>query len=95
MNKTVSGLLVSLLVTAPALAQSAVATTSAHAAAKEGQMLIDADGRRLALIDRVDGDGSAEIIIEGHVATIPATTLSMVNGRLMTSLKKTQVVAMQ
>jgi hypothetical protein len=43
----------------------------------------------------VDGDGSAEILIDGHVATIPAATLSMVNGRLVTSLKKTQIIAVQ
>jgi hypothetical protein len=94
-NKTVSVLLASLLMTAPALAQTAAATTSSHAEAKAGQMLNDVDGRRLAQVDQVDGDGSAEIIIDGHVATIPATTLSVVNGHLMTSLKKTQIIAMQ
>jgi hypothetical protein len=92
-NVTVSVFLASLLVTAPAVAQG-TATTQARAAAKPGEMLMDADGRRLAAVDRVDGDGSAEIIIDGRVATIPAPTLSTVNGRLMTSLKKTQVIAL-
>ncbi len=95
MNKTVSMLLVSLLVTAPAMAQTAAATTSAHATAKPGEMLTDADGRRLAQVDQVDGDGSAEILIDGRVATIPAATLSVVNGHLTTSLKKTQIIAVQ
>jgi len=94
-NKTVSMLMVSLLVAAPALAQTAAATTSSHAAARAGQMLTDVDGRRLAPVDQVDGDGSAEILIDGHVATIPATTLSVVNGHLTTSMKKTQIIAVQ
>jgi hypothetical protein len=100
-TKTLSVVLFSLILAAPALSQTAAATTTAPtaaapaAAAKVGEMLIDANGGRLGRVDRVNDDGSAEILIDDRVATIPATTLSMVNGRLMTSMKKSQVLALQ
>jgi hypothetical protein len=43
---------------------------------------------------RVGADGSAQIIIEGKLVSIPVGTLSTANGRLMTSLSKSEVLAL-
>lgn len=93
MNKALSVLFVSMIAYAPMAAQHAAAAGAA--VAKEGDMMIDATGGRLGVVDRVDDDGSAEIIIDGRVVTIPASTLTVVNGHLTTSLKKPQVLAAQ
>jgi hypothetical protein len=91
---TLSLLLATLIVSAATAVQGAAATPTAPVAVP-GKMLNDANGGRLALVDRVDQDGSAEIIIDGRLVTVPAATLSVVGGRLMTSLKKPQVLALQ
>jgi hypothetical protein len=56
--------------------------------------LVAANGSRLATVYRVNADGSAQIIIDGKLVTVPATTLSMSGGRLTTSLTKSQVLAL-
>ena len=61
------------------------------AEAKAGTMLVSADGVRLGPVYRVGNDGSAQLIIKGKMATVPAATLSMVDGRLTTSLSKSDV----
>ena len=94
MKKTLSLLLATLAVSAVTAVQVAAATPGAPVAAT-GKMLIDANGGRLATVDRVDADGSAEIILDGRVVTVPAATLSVVDGKLKTSLKKPQVLALQ
>jgi hypothetical protein len=60
----------------------------------KGSMLVSANGARLAPVYRVGADGSAQIILEGKMITIPATTLSLAGGRLMTSLSKIEVLAL-
>ena len=60
----------------------------------KGSMLVAANGARLAPVYRVGTDGSAQIIIEGKMVTVPAATLSMTGGRLTTSLTKTEVLAL-
>lgn len=79
---------VSLLVAAPAFAENLTA-------AAQGKMLVDAAGARLAVIDRVDADGSADILLDGHVVKVPGATLSMNNGKVITSLKKSEVASLR
>ena len=62
--------------------------------AVKGSMVIAANGARLAPVYRVGADGSAQIILEGKMVTIPASKLSMADGRLMTSLTKNEVLAL-
>lgn len=59
--------------------------------AKAGTMLVSSDGVRLGPVYRVASDGSAQIIIKGKMATVPASTISVVDGRLTTSLSKNDV----
>jgi hypothetical protein len=63
-------------------------------AASKGKMLVAANGARLGPVYRVGADGSAQIIIEGKLVSIPVGTLSTANGRLMTSLSKSEVLAL-
>ena len=60
----------------------------------KGSMLIAANGARLAPVYRVAPDGGAQIILDGKMVTVPATTLSMTGGRLVTSLTKSEILAL-
>jgi hypothetical protein len=61
----------------------------------KGAMLFSADGGRLGTVYRVMGDGSAQIIFESRMVTIPANTLSSKDGKLTTSLKKPEVMSLK
>jgi hypothetical protein len=65
------------------------AANAVHAA--EGQMLITADGARLARVYHVNADGSVQLILDYRMVTVPVNTLSMKNGQLTTSLTRKQV----
>jgi hypothetical protein len=77
----------------PAAAQAPSEAASAPVAAK-GKMLVAANGARLGAVYRVGADGSAQIIIDGKMVAVPANTLSSVDGKLTTSLTKSQVLAL-
>jgi hypothetical protein len=57
-------------------------------------MLVAANGARLAPVYRVAPDGGAQIILDGKMVTVPAATLSMTDGRLVTSLTKSEILAL-
>ena len=59
------------------------------------EQLVDATGGRLAPVYRVGADGSASIILDGRMVTIPGSTLSVADGKLKTSLSKREVIALQ
>jgi hypothetical protein len=82
--------LVCVLGTAAAVAQD---QAPAGAAAK-GQILVASNGARLGAVYRVGADGSAQMIIDGRMVTVPASTLSTVDGKLMTSLSKSEVLGL-
>jgi hypothetical protein len=71
------------LISLSAIAQEGVAT--------EGKMLVAANGARLGAVYRVTGDGSAQLIVDGKMVTVPASTLSVVDGKLTTTLSKSEV----
>jgi hypothetical protein len=79
--------------TSPASVSSPEGTAAAVTAAK-GNMLTAANGTRLGQVYRVGADGSAQIIIDGRMVSVPAGTLSMSGGKLTTSLTKSQVLAL-
>lgn len=81
-NSWVASLMVAL-VSMSAIAQDAVAT--------EGKMLVSANGARLGAVYRVTDDGSAQLIVDGKMVTVPASTLSVVDGKLTTTLSKSEV----
>ncbi len=57
-------------------------------------MLVSANGARLGTVNRLAADGSPQIIIDGKLVTVPLATLSTVNGKLTTSLSKSEVLAL-
>jgi hypothetical protein len=66
---------------------------AASAAATKGRILVAADGARLGTVYRVAPDGAVQMIIAGRMITVPASTLSSVDGRLVTSLSKNEILA--
>jgi hypothetical protein len=80
-----------------AVAQDSMAPKAATTAvvASKGKMLVAANGGRLGSVYRVSPDGSAEIFIDGKLVTIPAATLSSASdGKLTTSLSKSEVIGL-
>jgi hypothetical protein len=77
------------------VAVTAVAQDSPSAAlAAKGQVLVAANGSRLGAVYRVASDGSVQMIIDGKMITVPAATLSSSEGKLTTSLTKSEVLAL-
>ena len=82
----------------PAVAQTSSAApgvATATPVASEGKMLIGADHSRLGSVVRVESDGSAAIIFDGHMVTVPASTLRMAEGKLTTSLSRHDLTTME
>jgi hypothetical protein len=77
----------------PAAAQGPSDAAPASVAEK-GKMLVAANGARLGSVYRVGADGSAQLIIDGRMVSVPANTLSSVDGKLTTSLTKSQVLSL-
>ena len=94
MKKSSLVVLLSAVVALSGAAYSVSAAEEAPVSPVKGSMLIAANGARLAPVYRVGADGSAQIILEGKMVTIPASKLSMAGGRLTTSLTKNEVLAL-
>ena len=79
---------------AEATPQARVATEAAGApavAVTAGKMLYGPTGRRLAASYSVRQDGTAQVILNGRLVTVPAATLSDVDGKVTTSLTKQEL----
>jgi hypothetical protein len=72
----------------------AAATDGTSTVAAKGKVLVAADGARLGTVYRVGPDGAVQMILDGKMITVPASTLSSVDGRLVTSLSKNQVLGL-
>jgi hypothetical protein len=78
-------------------AQSAVtsiafaADSAATSIARSGQMLYDSTGHRVASVNRVMQNGDVQVILNGRLVTIPASSLSQADGKLTTSLSKADI----
>lgn len=85
---------------APTAAVASESSQSVEAATEEaaqkldisrGTMLYGAEGNRIERIYRVTSSGDAQLIIDGKMITVPASTLSEADGKLTTSLSKREV----
>lgn len=92
MKKILLFLAMSVGLATPILAQAQTAPAST-ANVEVGKPLVDVDGKRIGAVYRVGEDGAAQVIIEGKMYSVPAATLSMVDDKLVTSLKKKEVLA--
>lgn len=70
---------------------AAVVAQAPAAAVSQGKMIYTSAGQRLAPVYRVTSTGDAQIIHNGKLVTIPASTLSEVEGKLTTSLSRKEV----
>ena len=73
--------------------ESVRAVTDSAAAAvnvKAGKMLYS-NGQRLAAIYRVTAEGNPQVILNGKLVTVPASSLSDVSGKVTTSLSKAEL----
>jgi hypothetical protein len=53
--------------------------------------MIYSGSSRLASVYRVDSQGNPQVVLDGKLVTIPAQTLSNVDGKLTTSLTKKDI----
>jgi hypothetical protein len=58
-----------------------------------GTMLYAANGYRLGRIYRVNADGNPQVILNSRLVTVPASTVSAVDGKITTSLSKKEVAS--
>jgi hypothetical protein len=76
------------LIATPVLAQTSPAP-------KRGATLRDANLTRLGTIDRVNSDGSVQIIFNAKFVTIPASKLIVAKDMVSTSLTKSEVAKLR
>jgi hypothetical protein len=64
------------------------ATEGAGVQVDTGKMLYSSTGHRIASVYRVTSEGNPQVILDGRLVTVPASTLTEVDGKLTTSLSK-------
>lgn len=93
-------LAIALAVATPATVLAAEASESVTAAAEattaplsisSGRMLYATTGQRVAPVYRVNADGNPQVILNGKLITIPSSSLSQVEGKVVTSLTKAEL----
>lgn len=85
MKKIVFALLIGVSAIVPVAVQQVAAAVVQVTVSKP---LYDAEGKWVGLVYRVTADGSAQIIYDDRLITVPAATLSEVDGKLTSSLTK-------
>lgn len=56
-----------------------------------GKMIYGANGQRVAAVYRVTDSGVVQVIIDGKLVTVPASSLSEQNGKVVTSLSRSEL----
>lgn len=99
MNKFAITAVLAALALAPA-AQAAESSQTVRAATAEagapvsvtaGKMIYGGNGQRIAAAYRVTADGTVQVILNGKLVNIPASTLSDANGKIATTLTKAEL----
>jgi hypothetical protein len=92
MKSLVVALLISTFAAVPAGAQD---PGGSAVTAVAGKYLYDAKGHVLSTIMKVSPSGSAQIILEDRLRTIPGSTISLTDGKLTTSLSKREILKLR
>jgi sporulation protein YlmC with PRC-barrel domain len=90
--RKISYFLVSLLMTSGMVSFAASGVAQA-AEAVAGKSIYAQGGKRIGVVYAVKADGSAQVILNGKLVTIPASTITAANGKIETSMDKKQVLA--
>ena len=69
----------------------AATDAAANVEVNPGKMLYASNGQRVAAIYRVSAEGNPQVILNGKLVTVPASSLSDVNGKVTTSLSKKEL----
>ena len=72
-------------------AVSAQTPAAAGVSVNSGKMLYSSNGQRVGAVYRVTAEGDPQVILSGKLVTIPASTLSEVDGKLTTSLARKDI----
>ena len=70
----------------------AEAATALERAPKEGEVLRDTNARIVGKVYKVQASGNLLAIVNRETVRIPASTLSIVNGKLVTTLSKSEAL---
>ncbi len=86
----------SLVPAAQAAESSQSVSAAAEAAASPvsvsaGRMIYGSNGQRIAAAYRVTANGTVQVILNGKLVNIPASTLSEANGKVSTTLTKAEL----
>ncbi|HMO74774.1 MAG TPA: hypothetical protein PKD99_16855 [Sphingopyxis sp.] len=84
-----------LLAAAPSALAFETAAPALDRAPKEGEVLRDAGGRVVGKVARVQPSGGVLVIVGGQTARVPADTLSIVDGKLVTSLTRAEAARLK
>lgn len=82
---------ISMLASISAANAADPAATATAATPVVGKMLYGADGKKLAAIYKLDASGAPQVLLEGKLFTIPASSLTEVDGHVTTSLTKKDI----
>jgi hypothetical protein len=95
-NKLAISVLIALAAPLAAHASDTATVRAEGAAVKAttGKMLYSGN-YRVAPVYRVTTDGSPQVVLDGKLVTVPASTLSDVGGKLTTSLSKKELANTQ
>lgn len=75
----------------PVLAEKAAAIPASAVEVERKDRLFDATGASVAKVSRVESDGDILVIYKGQLRRIKADTLSMKEGKLTTSMTRTEI----
>lgn len=81
-----------LIAATPALAVENAAPAALERAPKEGEVLRDSGARIVGKVYKVQPSGAVLAIVNRETVRIPAETLSIVDGKLITTLTKTEAL---
>mgnify|MGYP000645711054 CR=1 FL=1 len=87
---TLAALALSVAAT-PALAEKAAAIPGSSIEIERKDRLFDVDGGSVAKVSRVADNGDVLVIYKGQVRRIDASTLSKNEGKLVTSLSRSEI----
>ncbi|GAB5489620.1 MAG: hypothetical protein Pars2KO_31900 [Parasphingorhabdus sp.] len=79
------------IVATPVLAEKAAAIPASAVEVERKDRLFDANGASVAKVSRVENDGDILVIYKGKVRRIQSDTLSMKEGKLMTSMTRSEI----
>ena len=95
-NLLVFSAVLTVLVASPAIADEVAqdapaAVESASLEIRKGETILDSDGKRIGKVNQVNRDGDPQVIADMRLVTVPASTLSRVEGKLVSTLSRKEI----